>query len=205
MSVPDNEVVARIHELKSDPDTDSGYQKTARLLMLAGYYIGPKKTQRIMAEEGLLAPRRKAAKRTYVKYRVVTPERPLHVLEMDIKSKWITRERRNGYILTILATFTRQALYWQAGLCMTQHQVTHAWESDQAPPATRRPVEQEAACGSAQRQRTTVHRFHGAGLLQGKSLGPGLHTPIHAPREWAHRELPCHLGRMPGPAHHLGP
>ncbi|MBK6550823.1 MAG: hypothetical protein IPG11_10500 [Flavobacteriales bacterium] len=33
---------------------------------------------------------------------MVTPERPLHVLEMDIKSKWITRDRRNGYILTIL-------------------------------------------------------------------------------------------------------
>jgi transposase InsO family protein len=81
-----------------------------------------------MDQEGLLAPRRKAAKRPYVKYRVVTPERPLHVLEMDIKSKWITRERRNGYILTILDTFSRQALYWQAGLCMTQHQVTHAWD-----------------------------------------------------------------------------
>ncbi|MBK7483170.1 MAG: hypothetical protein IPI72_10600 [Flavobacteriales bacterium] len=52
------------------------------------------------------------------------PERPLHVLEMDIKSKWITRDRRNGYILTILDTFTRQVLHWQAGLCMTQHQIT---------------------------------------------------------------------------------
>jgi putative transposase len=128
VSVPDRDVVARIHELKNDPDTDCGYQKTARLLMLEGYYIGPKKTQRLMGEEDLLAPRRKAAKRTYVKYRVVTPERPLHVLEMDIKSKWVTGERRSGYILTILDTFTRQALHWQAGLCMTQHQVTHAWD-----------------------------------------------------------------------------
>ena len=128
VSVPDSDVVAHIHELKSDPDTNSGYQKTARLLMLEGYYIGPKKTQRLMGEQDLLAPRRKAAKRAYVKYRVVTPERPLHVLEMDIKSKWITSERRSGYILTILDTFTRQALHWQAGLCMTQHQVTHAWD-----------------------------------------------------------------------------
>ena len=126
--VPDSEVIARIHELKRDAHTDHGYQKTARRLMLDGFYIGPKKTKRIMDEEGLLASRRKAAKRPYVKYRVVTPERPLHVLEMDIKNKWITRERRNGYILTILDTFTRQALYWQAGLCMTQHQVTYAWD-----------------------------------------------------------------------------
>lgn len=31
---------------------------------------------------------------------------------MDIKSKCITREVRNGYILAILDTFTRQALHW---------------------------------------------------------------------------------------------
>ncbi len=126
--VPDTEVVARIHELKSDRDTDHGYQKTAHRLMLEGYYIGPKKTYRLFKEEGLLAPRRKPAKRAFVKYRVVTPERPLHVLEMDIKSKWITRERRSGYILTILDTFTRQALHWQAGVSMTQHQVKQAWD-----------------------------------------------------------------------------
>jgi transposase InsO family protein len=126
--VPDSEVVGRIHQLKSDPITDSGYQRTARLLMLEGYYIGPKKTQRLMGEQDLLAPRRKAAKRPYARCRVVTPERPLHVLEMDIKSKWVTSERRNGYILTIQDTFTRQALHWQAGLSMTQHQVTHAWD-----------------------------------------------------------------------------
>ncbi|MBK6551305.1 MAG: transposase family protein [Flavobacteriales bacterium] len=96
--------------------------------MLDGYYIGPKKAHRLMQQQDLLAPRRKAAKRTYVKYRVVTPERPLHVLEMDIKSKWVTGERRSGYILTILDTFTRQALHWQAGLCMTQHQITQAWD-----------------------------------------------------------------------------
>ena len=128
VQVFDSEVIARIHELKSDPDTDHGYQKTAHRLMLDGYYIGKKKTGRLMDEQGLLAPRGKGAKRAYVKYRVVTPERPLQVLEMDIKSKWITRERRSGYILTILDTFTRQALHWQAGLCMTQHQVTQAWD-----------------------------------------------------------------------------
>lgn len=126
--VPDSELIARIQQMKSDPNTDHGYQKTARRLMLDGYYIGPKKAHRLMQQQDLLAPRRKAAKRPYVKYRVVTPERPLHVLEMDIKSKWITRDRRNGYILTILDTFTRQALHWQAGLCMTQHQITHAWD-----------------------------------------------------------------------------
>ena len=91
--------------------------------------IGPKQTHRIMGEENLLAPLRKAAKRPYVKYRVVTPERPLHVLEMDIKSKWITGELCNGYIPTILDTFTRQALHWQAAMSIrrTADQVKHAW------------------------------------------------------------------------------
>jgi transposase InsO family protein len=151
-----------------------------------------------MGEEDLLAPRRKAAKRTYVKYRVVTPERPLHVLEMDIKSKWVTGERRSGYILTILDTFTRQALHWQAGLCMTQHQVTHAWDQvikHHLQPADllnkKLHVEVRSDNGA------TVHRLHGARLLQGQSLGSGLHPPVHAPREWAYRELPRHLGRIP--------
>ena len=126
--VPNTEVIAHIHSLKNDPDTDHGYQKTARLLMLHGYYIGPKKTHRLMEQEDLLAPRRKAPARKFVKYRVVTPERPLHVLEMDIKSTWLMGERRQAYILTILDTFTRQGLHWQAGLSMTQHQVKQAWD-----------------------------------------------------------------------------
>ena len=128
IEVPDAQVIAHIGILKDDPDTDHGYQKTARMLMLQGYYIGPKKTRRLMAQQGLLAPRRKAPARKFVKYRVVTPERPLHVLEMDIKSVWITKERRHAYILTILDTFTRQTLHWQAGMSMTQHQVKQAWD-----------------------------------------------------------------------------
>ncbi|MBK9627282.1 MAG: hypothetical protein IPO56_06160 [Flavobacteriales bacterium] len=61
--VPDSEVIARIQQMKSDPNTDHGYQKTARRLMLDGYYIGPKKAHRLMQQQDLLAPRRKAAKR----------------------------------------------------------------------------------------------------------------------------------------------
>lgn len=126
--IPDTQVVADILALKADPATDHGYQKTARLLMLMGYYIGPKKTARLMREAGLMGVRRKGPQRNYVKHRMVVPERPLHVLEMDIKSAWCTRERRQAYILTILDTFTRQALYHGAALSMTRHQVKAAWD-----------------------------------------------------------------------------
>jgi transposase InsO family protein len=126
--VPDAEVIAQLHALKADPATDHGYQKTTKLLMMMGYYINPKKVERLMGEQNLLADRRKAPARTYVKYRTVAPERPLEVLEMDIKSAWCTRERRQAYILTILDTFTRQALHHSAALSMTRHQVKAAWD-----------------------------------------------------------------------------
>lgn len=79
-----------------------------------------------MARENLLASRRKVPARKFVKYRVVTPERLLHVLEMDIKSTWVPKIRCQGYILTIMDTFTRQALHWQVGLSMIRHQVRQA-------------------------------------------------------------------------------
>ena len=37
VSVPDSEVIARIHEFKSAQETDAGFQKTANLLMLDGF------------------------------------------------------------------------------------------------------------------------------------------------------------------------
>ena len=63
--------------------------------MLMGYYINPEKVYRLMGQERLLAERRKAAGRTYAKYRTVASVRPLELLEMDIKSVWCTRERRS--------------------------------------------------------------------------------------------------------------
>ena len=126
--VPDAQLTADLRALKDDPATDNGYQKTAKLLMMMGYYINPKKVERIMRDEHLLGVRRKATGRTYAKCRTVAPQRPLELLEMDIKSAWCTRERRQAYILTILDTFTRQALHHSAALSMTRHQVKYAWD-----------------------------------------------------------------------------
>lgn len=126
--MPDAEVIDQLHALKATPATDHGYQKTTKLLMMMGYYIGPKKVGRLMRQEHLLGQRNKAPGRTYAKYRTVAPGRPLELLEMDIKSVWCTRERRQAYILTILDTFTRQALHHSAALSMTRHQVKAAWD-----------------------------------------------------------------------------
>lgn len=50
------------------------------------------------------------------------------MLEMDIKSKRVTSERRDCYILTIKDSFTGKALHVHAGLSMTQHQVARTWD-----------------------------------------------------------------------------
>lgn len=67
--VPDALVEEEICALKAEPATDCGYQKTARLLMLMGWYIGPKKTARLMREAHVMGARHTAPQRTYVKDR----------------------------------------------------------------------------------------------------------------------------------------
>lgn len=61
-----------------------------------------------MKEEGLLKDRYKKADKTYAKYRIITPEGPLEVLEMDIKYVWVTNERRHAFILTVIDAFLRK-------------------------------------------------------------------------------------------------
>ncbi len=81
-----------------------------------------------MEEAGLLKERHKKMDKTYVKYRIATPEGPLEVLEMDVKYVWVTKERRYAFILTVIDTFTRFVLHWQEGFTMKSRQVKQAWE-----------------------------------------------------------------------------
>ncbi len=101
------QVVDRITDIKSDPETDYGYRKMYFALMLLGYYINHKKVYRLMKENKLLKQRYKPSAKTYAKYRIVIPEAPLEVLEMDIKYVWIAKARRHAFILSIIDTFTR--------------------------------------------------------------------------------------------------
>ena len=128
IEVNNQEVVEKIKVTQLDPDTDYGYRKMCTLLMIAGYFINHKKVYRLMEEAGLLKERHKKMDKTFVKYRVVIPEGPLEVLEMDIKYVWVTKERRYAYILTVIDTFTRFVLHWQEGFTMKSRQVKQAWE-----------------------------------------------------------------------------
>ncbi|WMJ75660.1 IS3 family transposase [Cytophagaceae bacterium ABcell3] len=123
------DVVAEISRIQLDPDTDYGYRKMTIQLMLLGFVINHKKVYRLMKKALLLKARQKATGKTYIKYRIVTPEGPLEVLEMDIKQVWITRERRYAYILTIIDTFTRAVLHWSVGFSMRKSQIKQAWEA----------------------------------------------------------------------------
>jgi transposase InsO family protein len=128
VEIPDTLIVEQLTQLKQTPDTNYGYKKMTYLLMLLGFYINHKKVYRLMKQNNLLLGRSKRPKRMYAQYRIVIPEQPLHVLEMDIKMVWVASLRRHAYILTVLDTFTRTVLLWRSGLQMTQHQIKSALE-----------------------------------------------------------------------------
>jgi len=77
----------------------------------------------------LLKQRHKRAEKNFVRYRIVIPEGPPEVLEMDFKRVWVVRERRHAYILTVIDTFTRVVLYGGPGFTMKSAQVQRAWEN----------------------------------------------------------------------------
>lgn len=123
------QVVEQIKTMQSDPDTDYGYRKMYYSLMQEGYFINHKKVNRLMKEHGLLKQRYKRTGKSYAKYRIVIPENPLEVLEMDIKYVWVVQARHHAFVLTIIDTFTRAALHWQVGFTMKATQVKAAWEN----------------------------------------------------------------------------
>jgi len=130
LEVHDNEqVVKKMKDNHNDPDLRYGYKRMTTELQISGYQINHKKVYRMMKEQSLLQEKKKGTDKKYVKYRVVIPERPLEVLEMDIKFVWIESERRHGYILTVLDVFTRIVLAWHVGMSITQHTIKQMWTS----------------------------------------------------------------------------
>jgi len=122
------QVIDQVKKIKSDPDTDYGYRKMYFALMILGYYINHKKVYRLMKEHQMLKERHKPKEKNYVHYRIVVPEGPLEVLEMDIKYVWLVKERRHAFILTVIDTFTRFILHWKVGLWMKSSDVKQVWE-----------------------------------------------------------------------------
>ena len=126
--VPNQDVIEDIKTIQSDIDTDYGYRKMCAALMLMGYFINHKKVYRLMKQELLLKERYKKQDKTYAKYRIVTPSKPLELIEMDIKYVWIEQEKRYAFILNIIDTFTRHILYWSVDFQMKSTDVKIAWE-----------------------------------------------------------------------------
>lgn len=127
--VSEPKLISLIKSIQSNPDTDYGYRKMYYQLLQLGFTINHKKVYRLMKVADLLKKQiRSGNDKKYVRYRTVTPQRPLHVLEMDIKMVWLVEYRRHAYILNIIDTFTRTLLYWSVGYQMKQAQVKQAWE-----------------------------------------------------------------------------
>lgn len=122
------EIVSIIKEMHSNPDTQYGYIKMTYALKTKGYIINKKKVYRLMKEHQLLGKRYTNKTKTYAKYRKVLPEKPLHILEMDIKFVWVEQSKRHAYILSIIDTFTRMQLYYTVALSITKKEVKQAWE-----------------------------------------------------------------------------
>lgn len=129
IEVDNQKVIDQIRQIQADPDLCSGYKRMTASLMLLGFYISRKKVYRLMKENALLGKQNRRPARTYAKFRIVTPEGPLQVLEMDIKHIWIESERRSAYILSVIDTFTRYVLHWQVGFTMRSQQVQRAWDA----------------------------------------------------------------------------
>lgn len=125
---PNEELVEDIIRILSNSDLPNWYRTVTTTLQVQGWYVNHKKVYRLEKENALLGKARKKKGRTFVKFRRVTPNGPLEILEMDIKYQWIEGKKRYAYILTVIDTFTRYVLHWAVGYEMKQEQVKQVWE-----------------------------------------------------------------------------
>jgi putative transposase len=108
-------VTAHIKHLLAQPFVDYGYLKTTFFLRNEkGYIINPKKTYRLMKENGLLytnTAARNYSPRHWVKELVPNPLAEFSYFEFDIKYIYIQGKRSNAQVLTVLDVFSR----WNMG------------------------------------------------------------------------------------------
>jgi len=125
----DNEQVTReIVDIKLDPDHPNWYKLITNTIQIRGYYINHKKVYRLMFEGLLLDDKPKITGRNFVKFRKVAPIGALQIIEMDIKYVYIEGTGKQGFVFTILDTFTRCVLHWTIGYSMKSEQIKRAWE-----------------------------------------------------------------------------
>ncbi len=121
-------VVNKMKQILKNPDTQYGYIKMTYFLKTVAYIINKKKVYRLMKEHNLLGMRYVYKEKNYAKYRTVLPQKPLEVLEMDIKMVWIEQSRKHAYILTVIDTFTRVTLHHLVSFSITKFEVKNVWE-----------------------------------------------------------------------------
>lgn len=128
LEVPNSEVVDYMRQVLANPLADYGYHRMSGELTLSGFFINHKKVYRLMKTARLLQGPVNRESKQYVRYRIICPEGPLRLMEMDIKVVWVEGLRRYAFVLTILDVFTRAVLYWKAGFHMRQGEVQEAWK-----------------------------------------------------------------------------
>jgi transposase InsO family protein len=116
------EMIKEIHK-----EDEYGYLKTTMQLKQDGLIINKKKVYAIMKDLQLLRPKVKIGTKVYVKYRKVLPQRPLHVLEMDIKFVWTEQYRKHAYVLTVIDTFTRHTLHHMVKYSIKKEDIKQVW------------------------------------------------------------------------------
>lgn len=124
----EEEVIQKITSTLLMPETCYGYRAMSVALQHQGFLINHKKVYRLMSKYVLLRDQKKRPARNYVKYRRVSPTRPLEVLEMDIKFQFVTEHKQYAFILTVIDCFTRKALYWTVAYSIKQAQIKAVWE-----------------------------------------------------------------------------
>jgi transposase InsO family protein len=92
-----------------------GYHNMTAELREGGWIINHKKVYRLMKESRLLYGQKLKAlpqERAFIRYRTLTPERPLQYLSMDIKFVYVQGTGRNALLLTVLDIYSRKVLIY---------------------------------------------------------------------------------------------
>jgi transposase InsO family protein len=111
--VPNAQLELQMQAVNQNPDLRCGALRMSQHLQIKGYIVNKKKVARMMKALGIRGKNKRRSKqrdKLYVQYGSVNPTAPLSYLQMDIKTHWLIKERRQAYTLTIIDTFTRQTL-----------------------------------------------------------------------------------------------
>ncbi len=108
-----NVVVHDIEQTLSQEFCCYGYRNITGELKEKGWIINHKKVYRLMKESNLLYGSRirpEPFKRDFIRFRSLTPDRPLQYLSMDIKYVHVHGTGRNALLLTVMDIYSRKVL-----------------------------------------------------------------------------------------------